>query len=40
MGKGDLKLEIRGNVDFLTDFPQISHFDVLYKRYTNFSITG
>ena len=37
MGKGDLKLEIRGNVDFLTDFPQISYFDVLYKRYTNFA---
>jgi len=37
MGKGDLKLEIRGNVDFLTDFPQISFFDAVYKRYTNFS---
>jgi hypothetical protein len=37
MGKGDLKLEVRGNVDFLTDFPQISYFDVLYKRYTNFA---
>jgi hypothetical protein len=37
MGKGDLKLEVRGNVDFLTDFPQISFFDVLYKRHTNFA---
>ena len=37
MGKGDLKLEIRGNVDFLTDFPQISFFDAVYKRHTNFS---
>jgi len=37
MGKGDFKLEIRGDVDFLTDFPQISYFDVVYKRYTNFA---
>ena len=37
MGKGDFKLEIRGDVDFLTDFPQISYFDIVYKRYTNFA---
>jgi hypothetical protein len=37
MGKGDFKLEIRGNVDFLTDFPQVSYFDIVYKRYTNFA---
>jgi hypothetical protein len=35
--KGDIKLEIRGNVDFLTEFPQISYFDVVYKRHTNFA---
>jgi len=37
MGKGDLKLEVRGNVNFLTDFPQISFFDAIYKRHTNFA---
>jgi hypothetical protein len=37
MGKGDIKLEVKGNVDFLTDFPQVSFFDVLYKRHTNFA---
>jgi hypothetical protein len=35
--KGDLKLEIRGNVDFLTEFPQTSFFDIVYKRHTNFA---
>jgi len=35
--KGDIKLEVRGNVDFLTEFPQISYFDVVYKRHTNFA---
>jgi len=35
--KGDLKLEIRGNVDFLNEFPQISFFDIMYKRHTNFA---
>ena len=37
MGKGDVNLEVRGNVNFLTDFPQVSFFDVLYKRHTNFA---
>jgi hypothetical protein len=27
--KGDIKLEVRGNVDFLTEFPQISFFDAM-----------
>ena len=35
--KGDLKLEIKGNVDFLTEFPQTSFFDIMYKRHTNFA---
>jgi len=35
--KGDLKLEIKGNVDFLNEFPQISFFDIIYKRHTNFA---
>jgi hypothetical protein len=35
--KGDIKLEVRGNVDFLTEFPQISFFDAVYKRHTNFA---
>jgi hypothetical protein len=34
---GDVKLEVKGNVNFLTEFPQISFFDVLYKRHTNFA---
>ena len=34
---GDVKLEVKGNVDFLTEFPQVSFFDVLYKRHTNFA---
>ena len=34
---GNIKLEVRGDVNFLTDFPQISFFDVIYKRHTNFS---
>jgi len=37
MPGGDVKLEVRGNVNFLTDFPQVSFFDVLYKRHTNFA---
>ena len=37
MGKGDVKLEVRGDVNFLTDFPQVSFFNVLYKRHTNFA---
>lgn len=37
MPGGDVKLEVKGNVDFLTDFPQMSFFDVLYKRHTNFA---
>lgn len=37
MPGGDIKLEVKGNVDFLTDFPQVSFFDVLYKRHTNFA---
>ncbi len=35
--KGELKLEVRGNVNFLTDFPQLNHFNVAYKRHTNFA---
>jgi len=35
--KGDIKLEVRGNVDFITEFPQISFFDAIYKRHTNFA---
>jgi len=34
---GDIKLEVRGDVNFLTDFPQVSFFDVIYKRHTNFA---
>lgn len=34
---GDIKLEVKGNVNFLTEFPQVSFFDVLYKRHTNFA---
>ena len=37
MPSGNVKLEVRGDVNFLTDFPQISFFDVLYKRHTNFA---
>jgi len=35
--KGDIKLEIQGNVDFLTEFPQTSFFNIVYKRHTNFA---
>ena len=37
MSKGDIKLEVKGNVDFLTDFPQVSYFNAIYKRHTNFA---
>jgi hypothetical protein len=37
MGKGDVNLEVRGDANFLTDFPQVSFFDVIYKRHTNFA---
>jgi hypothetical protein len=37
MGNGDVNLEVRGDANFLTDFPQVSFFDVIYKRHTNFA---
>jgi len=37
MPSGNVKLEVRGDVNFLTDFPQVSFFNVLYKRHTNFA---
>ena len=37
MNKGDIKLEVGGNVNYLTEFPQVSFFNVIYKRHTNFA---
>jgi hypothetical protein len=34
---GNVKLEVRGDVNFLTEFPQVSFFNVVYKRHTNFA---
>jgi len=37
MPSGNIKLEVKGNVDYLTEFPQVSFFNVLYKRHTNYA---
>ena len=37
MPAGNIKLEVRGNVNFLTEFPMVSFFNILYKRHTNFA---
>lgn len=37
MPSGNINLEVRGDINFLTDFPQVSFFNVIYKRHTNFA---